>query len=140
MSTAPYGSPPPSKPLPADTATLQMMVMEQRRRMEVARRDITELKDLAKRLNTKYESEQRRMRQLHEAVTLSNANARNLAFQNEDLRERLQHIEAHGVTLRHEYKVRKVLSAEERMIVWLGAAVVVGMGLTLLWAAVRIAG
>jgi len=136
----PYGSPPIPKPLPTDTVALQKMVLAQRQEMQVAKGDITELKDLARRLNTKYETEQKRLRQLQENIVLSNANAQNIVVQNEDLRQRLQHIEAHGIEQRHVHSVRVKPSSESIGVAVFGIATIFGMFVLMLYAVLNVSG
>jgi len=125
MNPVPYGSVPLRTD--EDVSALQRIVRAQHR-------DITELKDLARRLNAKYESEQKRMRQFQEAIVLANAQARNLLFQNEEMRQRLQQIESHGVEQRHLHVVQLRQPPEGVAITWVGMAAIVGMFLMLLYA------
>ncbi|MBZ0134891.1 MAG: hypothetical protein K8I27_00795 [Planctomycetes bacterium] len=133
MKTVPYGSVPPPKAV-EDVATLQQIVRVQSEQMQVAQRDITELKDLARRLNTKYETEQKRMRQFQETILLANAQARNLVFQNEDVRQRLQQIESHGIEQRHVHTVRLKQPPEGVAVTVIGIVAILGMFLMLLYA------
>ena len=135
MKNVPYGSALPPKDI-HDVTALRKIVRVQSEQMRVAQRDITDLKDLARRLNTKYETEQKRMRQFQEAIVLANAQARNLVFQNEDMRERLQQIECHGIEQRHTYTVRLKQPPEGVAITVVGIVAILGMFLMLLYAVV----
>lgn len=139
MKNIPYGSALPPREI-EDVATLQQIVRIQAEQMQVAQRDITELKDLARRLNTKYETEQKRMRQFQEAIVLANAQARNLVFQNEDMRQRLQQIESHGVERRHVHTVRLRQPPEGVAVTVVGMVAIAGMFLMLLYAVVATVG
>ena len=132
MKNVPYGSALPPKDI-HDVTALRKIVRVQSEQMQVAQRDISELKDLARRLNTKYETEQKRMRQFQEAIVLANAQARNLVFQNEDMRERLQHIEAFGVEQRHVHTVRYKAPPEGAAVAYVGILAIIGMFLMLLY-------
>jgi chromosome segregation ATPase len=134
MQIIPYGSPPPPRPLPTDVSTLQQIVLSQQDQMEVARGDITRLKDLARRLNTKFETEQKRLRQVQEQIVLANAHARNLSLQNEDMRERMWQLEAHGVEQRHVHTVRLKQPPEGMAVIIVGIAAIIGMFALLLYA------
>lgn len=127
----PYGSPPP---LPDDSAGLRQLVLAHREQMLVAQGDITELKDLARRLNMKYETEQKRLRQLQEDIVLANARARNITLQNEDMRQRLQHIEAYGIEQRHVHTVQLKPTTESIAVALFGAAAIAAMLLLMLYA------
>jgi chromosome segregation ATPase len=133
MSARPYGSIPPPAHV-EDVAELQQIVRAQHERMVIAQGDIRELKDLARRLNKKYETEQKRLRQLQEDIVLANARARNISLQNEDMRQRLQHIEAYSVEQRHVHTVQLKSTSESIAVALFGAAAIAGMLLLMLYA------
>lgn len=122
--TTPYGSKPQE---PSEIEILKMQI-------EISKRDIFDLKDLARRINIKFEAEQKRTRQLQEDIMLSNANLRNTIFQNEDLRERLQHIEAFGIEQRHIHVIRHQASPDEKVIITIGILAITIMMIAFLYA------
>ncbi len=138
MNAIPYGSPPP-KP-GGDAGSLQQVVLAQRRELHATQGDITELKELARRLNTKYETEQKRLRQLQEDIVNANARSRNVMLQNEDLRQKVQHIEAHGVEQRHVHTVRVRPGPDGVIVAAFGLLVIAGMLAAILYAVAVTAG
>lgn len=138
MHDVPYGSPPP--PRPHDPADMQQIMLAQRREMQEAKGDITELKDLARRLNTKYETEQKRLRQLQEDIVNANVQSRNVMLQNEDLRQKVQHIEAHGVEQRHVHTVRVRPGPDGTIVAIFGLLIIAGMFAAILYAVAVTAG
>jgi predicted nuclease with TOPRIM domain len=139
MKPIPYGSSPPPRPLPENVGELQQIVHQQREQMQAAQADITELKDLARRLNAKYETEQKRMRQLQENLLLSNAQARNLIIQNEDVRQRLMQLEVNGIEQRHVHVLRHQESTEGKVVAAFGLIAIAGMFLMMLYAVATMA-
>lgn len=132
--TIPYGSKPEPKKSNKDIDTLRELVEFQRFHLDIARRDVTDLKSLASSLNTKLRNEMKRSRVLQEEVVLANANIRNVIMQNEDLRQTINHIKAHGIEKRHIHTVKNEPSSIESAIAMVGIAAIAGMFIFMVFA------